>query len=247
VSSVAASANANHLPVIILIGRPAAGKSEVIDFLRKASPPERLRRFHVSQFEEFDDFPYVWETFEIDDILSRHKKNRLSTDEKYWFKDPFIWNLFIERINLAYRKKLAADLNYHASCTSIVEFSRGGEHGFEEAFSYLHDEILKRAGIIYIKVSYEESVRKNRRRARPGMEDSILYHSLPDDKMEAYYKINDWDALAAHDPGFIGVKGHKVPYAVFQNEPEKTDNPASLGDELERVTGRLWKLKQSSS
>jgi len=245
VSSGAASVNGNHFDLIILIGRPAAGKSEVIDFLRKTSLPDRLRRFHVSQFEEFDDFPYVWETFEIDDILSRHKKNRLSTDEQYWFKDPFIWNLFIERINLAYRKKLAGDRNYHASFTSIVEFSRGGEHGFEEAFSYLHEEILKRAGIIYIKVSYEESVRKNRRRARPGMEGSVLYHSLPDDKMETYYKINDWDALASHNPEFITVNGYNVPYAVFQNEPEKTDNPAALGDELERATGRLWKLKQS--
>ena len=246
-SPIAAPVNTNHFDLIILIGRPAAGKSEVIDFLKKTSLPERLKRFHVSHFEEFDDFPYVWEAFEIDDILSRHGKKRLSTDEKYWFKDPFIWNLFIERINLAYRKKLAADQNFHDSFTSIVEFSRGGEHGFGEAFSYLHEEILKRAGIIYIKVSYDESVRKNRRRARPGMEDSILYHSLPDDKMEAYYKINDWDSLASHDPGFITVKGHKVPYAVFQNEPEQTANPAALGVELERVTGRLWKLIQSRS
>jgi hypothetical protein len=216
----------------------------VIDFLKNTSVPERLRRFHVSQFEEFDDFPYVWETFEIDDILSRHGKARVWTDEKHWFKEPFIWNLYIERINLAYRKKLAADRNHHSTHTSIVEFSRGGEHGFGEAFSYLHEEILKRAGIIYIEVSYEESVRKNRRRARPGMEDSILYHSLPDDKMEAYYKINDWTALTSHDPGFITVKGFKLPYAVFHNEPEKTDNPAALGDELERATGRLWKLRQ---
>ncbi len=232
-----------HFDVIILIGRPAAGKSEVIDFLKKTPLPERLKRFHISNFEEFDDFVYVWETFEVDDILSRHGKPRLWTDEKYWFRDQFIWNLYIERINLAYRKQLAANPEYHSSMTALVEFARGGENGFAEAFSFLHEEILKRAGIIYIGVSYDESVRKNRRRARPGLEDSILYHSLPDEKMAFYYKTNDWPMLASADPAFITIKGIKVPYAVFQNEPEKTDNPAALGQELERATARLWSLK----
>ncbi len=228
-----------NFEVIILIGRPAAGKSEVIDFLKKCPPEERLRRFHVGEFEEIDDFPYVWETFEIDDILTRHGRRRLWSDEKYWFTDPFIWNLFIERINLAYRKRLAANPDYHSGMTTVIEFSRGGENGFSEAFSYLHEEILRRARIVYIKVSYEESVRKNRRRARSGMEDSILYHSLPDEKMEHYYRTNDWERLTS-DPLTIDIRGHKVPYAVFENMPEKTDDPAKLGAELERVTGKLW-------
>ena len=233
----------NNFDVIILIGRPAAGKSEVIDFLKKTPIHERARRFHIGEFEEIDDFLYVWETFEVDDILSLHGKQRIWSDEKYWFKDPFIWNLYIERINLAYRKKLAASQNYHDGMTTLVEFARGGEHGLGEAFSYLHEEILKRARIIYIKVSYEESFRKNRRRARPGLEDSILYHSLPDEKMEFYYKANDWEKLTSKDPNFIDIKGFKVPYMAFENEPEKTDDPAKLGNELERVTTKLWKTK----
>jgi hypothetical protein len=228
--------------VIILIGRPAAGKSEIIDFLKKSPPDDRLRKFHVREFEEIDDFTYVWETFEIDDILGRNGRERIWSDEKYWFKDDFIWNLYIERINLAYRKKLAADPRYHERTTTIIEFARGGESGFGEAFSYLHDDILARAGIIYINVPYEESVRKNRRRARPGMEDSILYHSLPDAKMERYYRINDWEKLTAGNPGTIPVRGHNVPYAVFENMPEKTDDPAKIGPELERAASRLWKL-----
>jgi len=234
----------NHFEVIILTARPAAGKSEVIDYLKKCSDEERTKRFHIARLEEIDDFVYVWETFEIDDILSRHGKKRLWSDEQYWFKDPFIWNLYIERINLAYRKKLAANLNYHANTTTIIEFARGGDNGIEEALSYLHEDILRRASIMYIKVSYEESVRKNRRRARPGMEDSILYHSLPDEKMEHYYKTNDWEKLASKDPRTIDVKGFKLPYAVFENEPEKTDDPAKLGAELERVTARLWRIPE---
>lgn len=231
-----------HFDVIILIGRPAAGKSEVIDFLKKTPVEERVSRFHINQFEEIDDFVYVWETFEVDDILSRHGKERIWTDKKYWFKDHFIWNLYIERINLAYRKRLAADATYHTGMTSIVEFARGGENGFGEAFSYLHEDILKRAGIMYIKVSYEESARKNRRRARPGLEDSILHHSLPDEKMEFYYKTNDWEKLTAADPNYIEIKGIKVPYTVFENEPEKTDDQAKLGAELERATAKLWRV-----
>ncbi len=105
-------ATPDHFPVLIITGRPAAGKSELIDFLKKCDPAERLRRFHIGEFEELDDFVYVWETFETDDILTRHGKPRIWTDEKYWFKEHFIWNLYIERINLEYRKKLARDPHY---------------------------------------------------------------------------------------------------------------------------------------
>jgi hypothetical protein len=233
------TASPEHFPILIITGRPASGKSELIDFLKKCNPVERKKRFHIGEFEELDDFVYVWETFEVDDILSQHGKPRVWTDEKYWFKDHFIWNLYIERINLEYRKKLARDAAYHDRMTTLVEFARGGENGIEEALGYLHEEVLKRARLIYIRVSYEESVRKNHRRARKGMEDSILYHSLPDAKMEYYYKVNDWEKLEARNPKYIEVKGFKVPYAVFENEPEKTLDPVQIGNELERVTKKL--------
>jgi hypothetical protein len=233
------STAAPHFPILIITGRPAAGKSELIDFLKKCDPAERKRRFNIGEFEELDDFLYVWETFETDDILSRHGKPRVWTDEKYWFKEHFIWNLYIERISLEYRKKAARDPQYHDTMTTLIEFARGGENGIEEALSFMHEDILKRAKLIYIRVSYEESVRKNHRRARKGQEDSILYHSLPDEKMEYYYKTNDWDKLEARDPKYITVKGFKVPYAVFENMPEKTQDPLLIGNELERVTSIL--------
>jgi hypothetical protein len=234
----------NNFPILIITGRPAAGKSEVIDFLKKADAKERLERFHIADFEELDDFVYVWETFEIDDMLTKHGKPRIWTDEKYWFKDNFIWNLYIERINLEYRKKLARDPNYHDKKTILIEFARGGENGIHEALSYLHEDILRRVALMYIRVSYDESVRKNHRRARKGQEDSILYHSLPDEKMEFYYKLNDWEKLEAKDPNFIDVKGLKIPYAVFENEPEKTLDPKLIGNELERVAKKLWGMKK---
>jgi len=234
----------NNFPILIITGRPAAGKSEVIDFLKKADAKERLERFHIADFEELDDFVYVWETFEIDDMLTKHGRPRIWTDEKYWFKEHFIWNLYIERINLEYRKKLARDPNYHDKKTILIEFARGGDNGIHEALSYLHEDILRRVTLMYIRVSYEESVRKNHRRARKGQEDSILYHSLPDEKMDFYYKTNDWEKLEAKDPHFIEVKGFKIPYTVFENEPEKTLEPKLIGQELERATKKLWGMKR---
>jgi hypothetical protein len=234
----------NHFPILIITGRPAAGKSEVIDYLKKAKPADRARRFHIANFEELDDFVYVWETFETDDILSRHGKSRIWTDEKYWFKDPFIWNLYIERINLEYRKKIARNPDYHKKNTVLIEFARGGEGGIQEALNYLHDDILSKAALMYIRVDYAESVRKNRRRARKGQEDSILYHSLPDEKMEFYYKTNDWETLEAREPIFITVRGHRVPYGVFENMPEKTLDPKLIGKELERTTSAIWKNRK---
>ena len=234
----------NNFPILIITGRPAAGKSEVIDFLKKADAKERLERFHIADFEELDDFVYVWETFEIDDMLTKHGRPRIWTDEKYWFKEHFIWNLYIERMNLEYRKKLARDPSYHDKKTILIEFARGGDNGIHEALSYLHEDILRRVTLMYIRVSYEESVRKNHRRARKGQEDSILYHSLPDEKMDFYYKTNDWEKLEAKDPNFIEVKGFKIPYAVFENEPEKTLDPKLIGQELERATKKLWGAKK---
>ncbi len=231
----------DHFPILIITGRPAAGKSELIDYLKNQDADERKRRFHIAPFEELDDFVYVWETFEIDDILSKYGRKRLWTDVRYFFTEHFVWNLFIERLSLAYRKNVAKNPAYATEKTTLIEFARGGKNGIEEALGYLDEQILSRAALIYIRVSYEESVRKNHRRARKGMESSILYHSLPDEKMELYYKVNDWENLERMDPNFVTVKGHKIPYAVFENEPEKTLDPKLIGDELERVTSHLWK------
>lgn len=226
---------------VILIGRPAAGKSEVIDYLKRTPDAERERRFHIGPFEELDDFPFVWETFEIDDLLERLGEARVFTTKDYFFLGEHLWNLFIERINLEFQKRLARDAAFTSKRTVVVEFSRGGERGFAEAFDHLSDEILKRAAIVYIAVSYEESVRKNRRRFDPAQADSILYHSLPDAKMERYYRTNDWERLSGGRPsGRLRVRGHDVPFAVLANEPERTDDPAKLGPALEAVFGTLW-------
>lgn len=233
----------DKLDVILLIGRPAAGKSEAIDFLKQLPDEKRLQDYHIAPFEELDDFLYVWQVFEDDNIREHMGLPRRDTDTNLYFLDDRIWDYFIERIDLDLRKKLARDPSFLEHHTVLMEFARGGENGFTNAFQHLSDDVLARAAILYIDVSFEESVRKNRRRYRPEQADSILYHSLEDAKMERYYKDNDWPRLSeGHDEGFITVKGRKVPFAVFHNEPEKTLDPDLLGSALRDVTGRLVKL-----
>jgi hypothetical protein len=243
--------------VILLNGRPAAGKSEVIDYLKKTPLEERIRRFHIGDFEEFDDFPILWERFEDDDIWERHGKARLISDTSfnhegrtypgYVFKDPFFWNYLIEKLNLLYAKRLRDVPDYHERTTAVFEFARGTQHGgFGLAYRYLSDEVLARACTIYIKVDWEESLRKNRRRRNPDRPDSILEHSLEDKKMDFLYRESDWDVFSAADPDYLLVKNRRVPYAVFDNMPEKTDQPELLGRHLEEVCGKLWSLKRSA-
>lgn len=234
----------HHFPILILTGRPASGKSEIIDYLKKCDPIVRLERFHIANFDELDDFLYVWETFELDDLMTQTGKERVWSDERYWFKDPYIWDLYIKRLALDYRKKIVKDPSYHERKTSLVEFARGGDNAIQHALTFLSDEMLGKASLLYIRVDFEESVRKNRRRARRGEEDSILYHSLPDDKMEFYYRTNDWEQIEARDANFINVREHTLPYAVFENMPEKTLDPQLLAVELERATSKLWALRE---
>lgn len=226
---------------IILIGRPAAGKSEIIDFLKNTPAAERRARFHVGELVEIDDFPFLWEKFQEDDILEAHGRPRLWTSADYDFTDEWLWNFLILKINNAY-ERFSADRS--EAQTGLVEFSRGGSDGFRQAFSFLSERVRQESGLVYIRVSYAESVRKNRRRARAGAEHSILHHALPDEKMERYYRNNDWEEIAgARSEGEIDMGGIAVPFVVFENEPEVTDRPEALGERLEDVCSRLWRRK----
>ena len=99
--------------ILMLHGRPASGKSEIIDYLKKTRPDERVRRFHIDRFEEIDDFPMLWTWFEEDDILEKMGKPRLHTTSDGFFKDLHMWDLLIERINLEYEKRVRDTENYH--------------------------------------------------------------------------------------------------------------------------------------
>ena len=231
--------------ILVLTGRPASGKSEIIDSLKRLPEDTRRERFHIGRLEIFDDFPVLWGWFEEDDILSgKFGLPRLHSDEQGYFKSREFWNVLIERLSLDYSKEIRDDGSYHKHTTALIEFARGTEHGgYTQAFQHLSDEILKRAVILYVRVPFEESLRKNRRRFNPDKPDSILEHGLTDDKMERLYREDDWSALAPDETGRLEVRGHSVPYAVFPNEDDvTTGRPDRLAERLESVLGKLWEL-----
>jgi len=239
--------NQNLFQVLILNGRPASGKSEVIDYLKKTPLEERIRRFHIGKMDEIDDFPMLWVWFEQDAILEKIlNKPRMQSTKDGLFLHEYQWHLLIERISMEYGKRLRDNPNYHDEYTSLIEFSRGTEHGgYKDAYPHLSDEILKKAAIFYIDVSYDESLRKNRKRFNPEKPDSILEHGLPDWKLERLYKEVDWEEFRGDDPEFVTVKGHKVPYVVLKNEPDiTTARDEKLGEALEELFGKLWEIRQ---
>jgi hypothetical protein len=103
--------------------------------------------------------------------------------------------------------------------------------------------MLQRGAILYLKVSYEESLRKNRLRFNPDRPDSILEHSLPDEKLERLYRDDDWEQFSSPDPEFVDVQGVRVPYVVFENEDDVTTGRGEALDvRLRERLGRLWYL-----
>lgn len=240
--------NHAHFKVIILLGRPAAGKSEITDFLHGVDLTSRRERFHLGELDVIDDFPMLWTWFEEDLILEKKfSKPRLHTDGDGYFKYPYLWDVLIGRIGLEYHKRLRDDPAYHQSKTTIVEFSRGSQHGgYTQAFKHLSEEILSEAGVVYVDVSYEESQRKNRLRYNPQRPDSILEHSLEDEKLERLYRTDDWHEMimAAQSSKYLSVGSFQVPYVVFENEDDVTTHGGDLlSQRLQETFSRLWEIK----
>jgi hypothetical protein len=209
------------------------------------SDDARRERFHIAQLDVRDDFPMLWAWFEEDTILSKKfGLPRLHSDEDDYFKFQELWHLLIERLSLEYGKILRDDPSYHEHSTCMIEFSRGSEHGgYAQAFQHLSDEVLEHAVIMYVRVPYEESLRKNRRRFNPDRPDSILEHGLSDEKMKRLYRDDDFASVAPGDSGLIEIRGQYVPFVVFPNEDDvTTDKPDQLAARLESVLGELWEL-----
>ena len=226
---------------LILIGRPASGKSEIIDYLSSLDAEGRRRGFHLGELFVSDDFPMLWTWFEEDKLLTEMGKPRLHTDEQGYFKEDYFWDLLVHRLCLEYEKHRA---ERPAGSTGIIEFSRGCSHGgYSRAFQKLSSRILESAVVLYVNVSFRESMRKNRRRFNPQAPHSILEHSLPEEKMRRLYERDDWSELSGRDSQFLSVRGIEIPYCVFENEEDfTTAGGAELGRRLGLCCEQLWRL-----
>lgn len=232
----------NTFEILVLNARPAAGKSEIIDYLKGCSLEEREKRFHIGELDEIDDFPMLWTWFEEDAILEEMGKPRLHSTEDGYFKYPYLWDILIRRMSFDYQKKMDRNPLEFNRKTILLEFSRGREHGgYRQAYQHLSPAVVERMALLYVQVSFEESFRKNRKRYNPLQPDSILEHGLSDEKMVRLYSEDDFLNLPGRQKTSIEIQGHNVPYAIFENEDDVTSaRGEALGERLEQVLGALW-------
>jgi hypothetical protein len=124
--------------------------------------------------------------------------------------------------------------------TVVVEFARGGPDGaraplppplgYAASFAALGEPILERASILWAVVEPEESRRRNRERARPGLEgdQSILHHGVPEAVMLHDYGMDDlgWLMDRSPVPGTVavgeGALRSLIPIAAFDNRVDRT-------------------------
>lgn len=227
-------------PILILNARPAAGKSEIIHTLQQVPVDERMARFHIGPMKVFDDFPLLWAWFEEDDLLEQvFSLPRLHTTPDGYFLHEAYWHLLIRRLSLAYEKWRRDKGDGY---TAIIEFSRGSDHGgYAAAYEHLSEAICRQAAALYVRVSFAESMRKNRLRFNPERPDSILQHGLSDEKMARLYRHDDWDHFAAGDGRYLDVEGSRIPFAVFENEDDVTTHSGeALYKRLETTLNELW-------
>ncbi len=238
---------------LVVLGRPASGKSELMDFMRHTPPDVRAARYHIGALEVVDDFVFLWEKFEEDDIwerLGRRRQFSTPADAGYAITDDLIWAFLIEKINaVVSRRFLSQGPIYYHDHTVLIEFSRGGEAAYRQALGRLDRRILELAAVLYIDVSFAESLRRNQARYDAQQPDSILAHSVPVETMHAIYRTDDWRNLTGDQlAGYLTVHGLPVPYVTMRNEPESTDPmvlDARYGEAL-RTLKRLYDTRPSA-
>ena len=227
------------IPYLVLIGRPAAGKSELIQFLKGLPPDLRAEEYRLGTLSVLDDFPILWEKFLEDDIWERVGKGRLISeraDGNYFVVDLHTWPFLIEKLNSIVEREPAMP-----GRTVIVEFSRGGERAYRDAFSRLSERILREGAVMYLRVSVEESWRRNLARYDRDKRGGILTHSVPWEEYERTYRVDDWEELAPDSSGYLKVRGIRVPYVTVVNEPEPV-TPEDFAGRFRPAFAELYRL-----
>jgi thymidylate kinase len=213
---------AGTFDVLFLLGRPASGKSEFIDFMTRLPVDRRARRYHLAPLEILDDFPILWQKFEEDDAWEQLGRDRLYSrpaDGNYAVTNPDLWGFLIRRLD----REIVSRLSGLGRKTLLVEFSRGGQDAYRAALEAFSPSVLSRAAILYVEVSAAESRRRNLARYDAAQRDGILTHSVPRAEMEGTYAADDWRVITGDTKGTVTVRGVRVPYVTMCNEPESTD------------------------
>lgn len=231
---------------VIVTGRGGSGKSEFIDFLKQINVKERLEKFHIGEFKEIDDFPWLYSMFKDEDIwesLGKPRKLAERTEKIYVTKDYDVYDLMTLRFNLELKKRINADPHLYKETTIFIEFARGRENAYKTAFNLLDNGILKRSAIFFLDNTFEESMRRNTVRSKESdSKQTILHHKVPVEVMEYYYKVHDWKEITEGKPsGYIGVRGIKIPFVTVWNMPESQDFKV-LEERYSSALKKLWEL-----
>jgi hypothetical protein len=235
---------------ILLLGRPASGKSEFIDFMKNVNDADRAAKYHIGKFKEMDDFPWIWEKFMEDHIWEKAGYPRLYSfggDNPGLSKEGGpLFDFCMGKFNAEYEKQYQKNDSFYKDGTLIVEFARGGDNAYAKALAQLSPEILKKSAILFVLVSYDESCRRNNARYQEKLQHSILAHKVPDDTMSTFYQIHDWLELTHNKlDGYVTANGVKVPFVTMNNEPELTD-PVQLDERYGKALKRLKELANAT-
>jgi hypothetical protein len=230
---------------LFVLGRPAGGKSEFIDFMKRLPAAERAAGFGIGRFEEVDDFPWLWEACVEDDAREARAEPRLvseRTPEGYNITRRGLRGSLVARFNDVIASRYLANPAFYDRGTLLIEFARGQDDGFRASLERFLPEILRRAAILYIDVSFEESYRRNSARYRRGQEESTLFHKVPDGDMFGYFRSNDWEPMTGGArAGWLDLAGTSVPFVSMPNAPESTD-PDVLGVRYSHALSTLLDL-----
>lgn len=231
---------------LLILGRPASGKSEFIDFMKNVPDAARAEQYGIGTFTELDDFPWIWDKFMEDNLWeAAGYPRRYSTPGKnpgLAKEGGPLFDFCMAKFNQEYQQKFAQNDAFYRDGTLFIEFARGGERAYAKALSQLDPAILDRAAILFILVSYEESCRRNDARYQEKLQHSILAHKVPDFTMQEFYQTHDWQALTGgRESGTLTVGTKTIPFVTMSNEPELTD-PAALDARYGAALRRLREL-----
>jgi hypothetical protein len=152
--------------------------------------------------------------------------------------------------------------------TIVIEFARGGPkdspmplprcYGYGYSLSVLSREILSKSAILYIWVTPEQSRAKNRERAEPGADGSILFHGVPQYVMLNDYGCDDLEYLLsrcgvadsvkieAHGETFIiptGRVDNRQDLTTFvrrDSDKWESSDVKLLGDSISTALDSIW-------
>jgi len=178
---------------------------------------------------------------------------KLPVTRLYSFSDQFnpglredagaLFDYCIERFNLEISERYLNNKDFYNGKTLIIEFSRGGEKAYRNALPRLNGEILRKAAIFYIKVSAEESWRRNVARYEEKLKHSILAHMVPKRTFDAFYQTDDWaEYTMGKESGVLVIKGVSVPFVTMNNEPELSPGP-EIGKRYKDALDILFRLR----